>query len=118
MERPNAGDPYPLLNGSSMTKRIRVFVVLVALSASILVYAIHTSWLLWTLLGILLVVGALAYLSAPSGTGHVLDNLVSLILTSVLLVVLGCSVQKLMDRSAARPKIPAELPTTLDATQP
>ena len=71
---------------------------------------VHPSWLAFTSGGLLLFVGLLSLLISPSGTGHVLDNLVSYVIVSILVVVLAIGVgQQLAKYEARKEKSPSTL---------
>jgi len=87
-----------------MTKRISAFLLVIAIPACLLTLLIHTRWLLFTSLGALLLVAAVYYFISPSRTGHVTDNLVSLVIVSILIAVFAITTQRRLDRSSSKQK--------------
>src|SRR5262245_54966093 len=92
-----------------MTKRISVFLMVAAVPAGILILFVHSIWLLELSLGLLAVLFLATYISASSGTGHVLDGLVSAVISSILIVVLAVGIQRHLDRSRARERVRTEM---------
>ena len=101
-----------------MTKRVSVFLTVAAVPAGILILFVHTIWLLALSLGLLAVLFLATFLSTPSGTGHVLDGLVSVVISSILILVFAVSIQKHLDRSTSRGQAPtgALVPNKSQAT--
>src|SRR5262245_34422241 len=84
-----------------MFKNLCLFLAVTAVSVVILTITIHTRWLLFTTAGGIIVAAWICISSSPSGTGYVLDNLVSFVILCIVAVLLALSVQNSLDRSAS-----------------
>jgi 4-hydroxybenzoate polyprenyltransferase len=93
-----------------MTRRLLLFVCVAAIPALILMLFIHIPWLRFLSLGLLLLALSLAYFTTPpTRSNHVLDNLVTLAIASILVVAGALACQWAHDK--ALPNHPPSTPT-------
>ena len=79
-----------------------VYVAIFGASAALIFLWIHPSWLAFTSAGLLLFFGLVYFLISPSGTGHVLDNVVSYVIVTILVVVLASGVSRWIAKQQAK----------------